>query len=312
MKSEWIDAILAVEKTRSFTRSAEILYCAQSAVTRMVQSAEEELGIQIFSRQSKKSSVELTADGNRIMPFIRACGQSNSALADAARFIQSKSVTLCWSAHMFNSYSKVTLLEKFYEENPNIVLKINYSSTYGCFKALKSGEADAMISSIVYRIRDGAPKLDFGDDIKITVLAERSVYLAIGEYYKPKNKDSFTIADLQSYTFITHRDSLDTLKIGEDERPIYFQEACKANGFTPKLLYVGNPEDIKDIIALQGRGVYLSTAPEKLRHTPGICYIPITDAGFKVEYYMLSMKDNQNKALEKLEKAAIPLFEEDQ
>ena len=216
------------------------------------------------------------------------------------------------STKHFNSYSKVTLLEKFYDENPNIVLRINYATTYGCFKAIRSGEADAMISSQVYRIKDGAPKLDFGDDIKITVLAERSVYLAMGEYYRPKNRDSFTMADLQSYTFITHIDSLDTLKIGEDERPIYFQEACKANGFTPKLLYVGNPEDIKDIIALQGRGVYLSTAPEKLRHTPGICYIPITDAGFKVQYYMLSMKDNQNKAIEKLEKAAVPLFKEDE
>ena len=70
MKSEWIEAILAVEQTRSFSRSAEVLYCSQSAVTRMVQSAEEELGMQIFSRQSKKAKVELTADGTGTSPYL--------------------------------------------------------------------------------------------------------------------------------------------------------------------------------------------------------------------------------------------------
>ena len=308
MKSEWIEAILAVEQTRSFSRSAEMLYCSQSAVTRMVQSAEEELGMQIFSRQSKKARVELTADGNRIMPFIRAAEQANSSLADAARFMNSKTVTLCWSPHMFNSYSKVTLLERFYDENPNKVLRIKYLPTDECFRDLRSGASDVMISSAVYLEKDGPPELDFGDDVSVRILCTRSVKLAISEYHRPKGRDSFTVSDLRTMTFITHKDTMDISKTGEDKRSLYFYDACKANGFTPSLLLVGNPEDIKDIIALQGRGVYLSTAPETLRHTPGMCYVPITDIPFRVIYYMLSMKDNANKAVKNLENAVVPLF----
>ena len=311
MKSEWIEAILAVEQTRSFSRSAELLYCSQSAVTRMVQSAEEELGMQIFSRQSKKAKVELTADGNRIMPFIRAVGQANSSLADAAKFMNSKTVTLCWSPHMFNSYSKVTLQEKFYDENPNIVLRIKYLPTDECFRDLRSGASDVMISSAVYLEKDGLPDLDFGEDVSVRILCTRSVKLAIGEYYKPKGRDTFTVGDLRTMTFITHKDTMDISKTGEDKRSLYFYDACKTNGFTPNLLLVGNPEDIKDIIALQGRGVYLSTAPETLRHTPGMCYVPIPDIPFRVVYYMLRMKENANKAVKNLENAVIPLFAEE-
>ena len=47
MKSEWIEAILAVEQTRSFSRSADMLYCSQSAVTRMVQSALQTIGVRL-------------------------------------------------------------------------------------------------------------------------------------------------------------------------------------------------------------------------------------------------------------------------
>ncbi len=308
MKSEWIEAILAVEQTRSFSRSAEILYCSQSAVTRMVQSAEEELGMQIFSRQSKKASVELTADGNRIMPFIRAAWQANESLSDAAKFMSSKAVTLCWSPHMFNSYSKVTLLERFYDQNPNIVLKIKYLPTADCLKDLRSGASDAMLSSQAFGNDEPVPDLDFGEEFRAVDLGVRRICLAVGSQYAPRGKTEVSINELRSYNLIMMRDSVSGTYGSEDQRAQYILKACIDKGFTPNLLQVDNPEDIKDIIALQGRGVYLSTAPENLRRTPGICYIPFTDAPFKVIYYMLSMKDNPNKAIEKLEKAVVPLF----
>lgn len=308
MKSEWIETILAVEQTRSFSRSADMLYCSQSAVTRMVQSAEEELGLQIFSRQSKKASVELTADGNRIMPFIRAAGQANETLFDAAKFMRSKVVTLCWSPHMFNSYSKVTLLERFYDENPNIVLKIKYLPTAECLADLRTGASDVALSSQVFKTDDPVPELDFGDEYNVVDLGVRNICLAVGAQYAPKGKDTVCINDLRLYSLIMMRDSASGTYVSEDQRSQFIIKACKDHGFSPNLFCVDNPEDIKDIIALQGRGVYLSTAPENLRRTPGISYIPIIDAPFKVVYYLLSRRDNPNKAIEKLEKAVVPLF----
>ena len=70
MKLEWLEAVAAVVKYRSFSEAAETIPCAQSSVSRYVRSAEDELGVILFDRSSNSNSVSLTPDGERTLPLI--------------------------------------------------------------------------------------------------------------------------------------------------------------------------------------------------------------------------------------------------
>ena len=65
MEFRHLRTIVAVAHHRSFTKAAEELYLAQSAISQQIRRLEEELGIQVFRRSSR--SVELTEEGEVIL-----------------------------------------------------------------------------------------------------------------------------------------------------------------------------------------------------------------------------------------------------
>jgi DNA-binding transcriptional LysR family regulator len=80
-------AFLAVAEELHFTRAAARLYVAQQALSRDVRRLERELGAELLLRSTRR--VELTADGERLVPYARrvlaAQDELASAFAAAAR-----------------------------------------------------------------------------------------------------------------------------------------------------------------------------------------------------------------------------------
>ena len=62
----------------SFTRAAEVLGYTQSGLTHMMNSLEKDLGFTVLVRG--RSGVRLTPSGQRILPMVRDCLTSVSAL----------------------------------------------------------------------------------------------------------------------------------------------------------------------------------------------------------------------------------------
>jgi len=65
MELRHLRTIVAVAHHRSFTKAAEELFLAQSAISQQLSRLEAEIGIQIFRRSSR--SVELTEEGKVIL-----------------------------------------------------------------------------------------------------------------------------------------------------------------------------------------------------------------------------------------------------
>ena len=65
MELRHLRTIDAVARHRSFTKAAEELFLAQSAISQQIRRLEKEIGIQIFRRSSR--SVELTDEGRIIL-----------------------------------------------------------------------------------------------------------------------------------------------------------------------------------------------------------------------------------------------------
>ena len=76
-----LEAFAAVVESKSFTAAAEKLYLAQSTVSSHIQSLEEELGIVLLNRESKKT-VQLTEEGNRVYKYAKKILSDCAALQD--------------------------------------------------------------------------------------------------------------------------------------------------------------------------------------------------------------------------------------
>ena len=63
MDIESLNTFLTLASTRSFTRTANQLFVAQSTVTNRINELEKELKLKLFNRNNK--SVALTPDGER-------------------------------------------------------------------------------------------------------------------------------------------------------------------------------------------------------------------------------------------------------
>ena len=69
MELRHLRTIAAVDRHRSFTKAAEELHLAQSAISQQIPRLETELGIEVFRRTSR--SVEVTEEGKVVLAHAR-------------------------------------------------------------------------------------------------------------------------------------------------------------------------------------------------------------------------------------------------
>ena len=109
------DIFLKVAETGNISRAAEALQYTQSGISHALGSLEEELGITLFVRAS--NGVSLTANGERILPYVQelvnrsemlkqAAFRINHTTAGTLRVGSFSSVTALWVPDMINYFLK--------------------------------------------------------------------------------------------------------------------------------------------------------------------------------------------------------------
>ena len=69
MRLQQLTYALAVAEERHFTRAAARLHVAQPSLSRQVRLLERELGVSLFHRGPGQNGVELTAEGEILLPL---------------------------------------------------------------------------------------------------------------------------------------------------------------------------------------------------------------------------------------------------
>lgn len=69
MNLKHLKTFLTLKEEKNFTKTADVLNCAQSGVTAQIKSLESELGVQLFERMGK--AVTLTTEGERLVPYAK-------------------------------------------------------------------------------------------------------------------------------------------------------------------------------------------------------------------------------------------------
>jgi DNA-binding transcriptional LysR family regulator len=134
---------VAVAEELHFTRAAERLYIAQPALSEQIRRLEDELGVELLRRTTRK--VELTAAGEEFLSRARRIlAEADEALADASRAARGETGRIRVAAGATSGLELVPrVLHAFREEHPQVHLDLRQSDWEDYSGGLRDGSADA-------------------------------------------------------------------------------------------------------------------------------------------------------------------------
>jgi DNA-binding transcriptional LysR family regulator len=151
MRLEWLEDILAISETGSFSGAAALRRLTQSAFSRRVQQIEDYVGVELFDRGHKPIRLQPTtqAQHDQILALSAALRQLLADLRRGERLASNKVVIAC--QHSLTAVRIPALLQKLDDQQGNIHVRLRSANLDECTGLLLSRQADV---AIVYRLPD--------------------------------------------------------------------------------------------------------------------------------------------------------------
>lgn len=143
-----LHVFIAVADTGSFTRAANQLHIAQSAISVAIRKLEQSLGVQLFDRTERRST--LTAEGrvllSRARQLVAQFEQTRLEMSDLGGLKRGK-VRLGTSA-MVGSYFLPSLIAEFRTHHPAIDFEVSGEGTRAAQARLLAGDIDMAVVNL--------------------------------------------------------------------------------------------------------------------------------------------------------------------
>jgi len=199
MELRHLRTIVAVARHRSFTKAAEELYLAQSAISQQIRRLEEEIGIQIFRRSSR--SVELTEEGKiilehayRVLAEVDEMQGEMEALSGGIR--GTVRISGIWP---FGGYDLYSVLADFRTRYPEVAIHMEEDAVDEVMAKLRADELDLAFASV------DPDKI--GPDFAATLLWEEEFVIVAARDHEFANRAHVTYEDLIGQDLIAFRDN---------------------------------------------------------------------------------------------------------
>src|SRR4051794_14368274 len=148
MEFRHLRAIVAVARHQSFTKAAEELHLAQSAISQQVSRLETELGVAVFRRTSR--SVEVTPEGELVL------AHAHRVLAEVDDFklqLEELSGGMRGTVRIggvwpFGTYDLFAVLGEFRAQHPGVVIHMVEDTQEEMLQMLADDELDAAFESV--------------------------------------------------------------------------------------------------------------------------------------------------------------------
>src|SRR3954471_11585306 len=148
MELRHLRTIDAVARHRSFTKAAEELYLAQSAISQQISRLEAEIGIQIFRRSSR--SVELTEEGKVILDHAKrvlAEVEEMQGEMEALTGVMRGTVRI-GGIYPFGPYDLYGVLAEYRERYPGVAIHMVEDTQDEMLAMLRGDELDCAFASV--------------------------------------------------------------------------------------------------------------------------------------------------------------------
>lgn len=140
--SDW-KIIYELHQNPSITKVSGLLYKSQSAITKRLQSMEEELAIRIVERSPQ--GVTFTKEGEFLFRMAEKYLQLENEMQEGLRKLREehKETILLGSAYTYTKYSLYDVLNPFTAAHPNISIRVINKQSNLLYEMLMEGKLDA-------------------------------------------------------------------------------------------------------------------------------------------------------------------------
>jgi DNA-binding transcriptional LysR family regulator len=267
----------AVADAKTFIAAAATLRVAQPALSRQIKDLEEELGVDLFTREASGS--RLTVAGEAVVAISRTILHSVHEAVRRARLAENGLVGECVvGVGRFPAAYELCarLIARTRQEFSGIQIVVEHLTPNSVWERLSSAEIDIGIGIAPPDQRPDLAMQTFGHDV-----LDRA---ALAESHPLAKRQSLTLADLSPETYIGLGPD-----IGSEPIRLLYQEFASRK-FEPAM--TRNAKNFENLRFLVRAGAGWSTYPRSVREgiDTGIAVVPISDLGVPFRYVVMSRR----------------------
>lgn len=232
-----LKSFLVLAECKSFTETADILYCSQPAISKHIDSLENELGVPLFNRG--RNRISLTIQGKRFKYYAEEIVKLYENSKEHIRQIEdlNEGTLFFGSTNFIGIYLMPLFLKRFQDKYPKVNINMTVKSSRRLFEMLEKHEIEfVFLSHYVEVDKEKYLSRSFFSD---------ELVLIVGKDNKLADKSKIMLKEIQDEVLIT-KDSFSSLYkfLGKSVENFNFR----------KELIIGNQEAIKHAV-IEGLGV---------------------------------------------------------
>src|SRR5215207_6997393 len=198
MELRHLKTLEAIARHGSFTRAAEELHLAQSALSQQVRRLEGELGVELLRRTSRR--VDVTAAGEVVVAYARRVLSQvdglEAELAELTGLVRGRvGIGAMWPTGTFDLPG---VLGEFHRRHPGVDIEMVEDTADDLLARLRADELDLAFASV-------DPDA-LGDEFAKTLLFEEELVVAVAHGHPFAAQDHVSFEDLAQETTITYRE----------------------------------------------------------------------------------------------------------
>jgi DNA-binding transcriptional LysR family regulator len=242
MEINYINEFITLVETGNYLEAADELYLSQSTLSRHIQSIENDLGVQLFNRTTRK--VELNEFGKTFLPYARQIQQlKNDYTEILANQLKNVSTTISIGAiPTMVQYHITDILARFQKENSDFSIHITEADSSELEKMLQDGRCEFAFIRTGNNEKSDFEMLPYFTDHMVAVFPLE---------HPLANSESVSLDQLkkESFLFLPKGSTMYSFAMA----------GCKSAGFSPRIAFTGHrAENIVDLVS-RGIGIGLLT-----------------------------------------------------
>lgn len=271
-------AVLAEQ--RNYLVAADLLFTTQATLSRHIMAMEEELGVQLFNRTTKR--IELTPYGTRFLHYAqqaRKIQQAYRAELAEVREKQSGVFTVGYNAVSI-LYHVTDYLIQFMSEHPELEFKVFEADSETLLNAVRDGSCEiAVYQENPFERPKGVDSYRLSSDTMVAILPDK---------HPLAKAKQIELSQLKKDGFVT--------SIVTHEPACIFIEACRRAGFEPNIVYPGVIANSMSELIAKGSCVGLDwKAAAQIHHVDGVSLVPVVPPLYS-HSLMICKKENLSVA----------------
>jgi DNA-binding transcriptional LysR family regulator len=251
MELRHLRTIAAVARHGSFTRAAEELYLAQSAISQQIRRLEAELGVEVFRRTSRR--VELTAEGRVILGYaqrvLAEVDGLQSELEELSGLLRGE--LRIGGVYPTGPYDLFGMLADFRAAHPGVAIHMVEDTQDGVLAALEADELDCAFSAL-------NPDA-LGNEFAATLLWEDEIVVALPLGHALGGRQQVTFEELAAEDLIAYRENSALRR--------RLERTMAERGLEPRNAFICT--EMAAVRGLASKGLGVAVMPRSVAEQPG-------------------------------------------